>query len=212
MNTLFDFPVEKDDETEPENGTTDGQKARRPAKVAASSATAELSAMGAAASDIDVLDRDAKHRVVRWLADRYGGVAVGPTMPGPAAPVQRATGAGAPPPADKSPTTYTTFAEMYDRAEPRDDGEGIVTAIYWLQAGGATQTDSFHINKELNDLGRKVARVRDILPKLMAAKPALVLQVSHGKGQAGHRIVKLSAAGTKAVEAALAAGGFEHVG
>ena len=211
MNTLFDFPVEKEEEPETPKGTTDRSKAGHSAKSPAFSAAAELAAMAAAASAIDPLDEDAQHRIARWLADRYGGGAIGPAAPVGAARSAPVTGGSPALAAEIAPATYATFAEMYDRAQPRDDSESVLTAIYWLQSAGATQTDSLHINKELNDLGRKVARVRNVLPTLMNSRPALVLQVTHGKGQQGHRIVKLSAAGTRAVEAALAAGGFEHV-
>lgn len=211
MNTLFDFPVEKDEEPETPKVAADGLKARRSAKAPTSSAAAELAAMAAAASAIDPLEEDAQRRIARWIADKYGGGAVGPAASVATAASTRVASGSPALAAEAAPASYATFAEMYDHAQPRDDGESVLIAIYWIQSGGATQTDSLHINKELNDLGRKVARVRDVLPKLMNSKPALVLQVTHGKGQQGHRIIKLSSAGTKAVEAALAAGGFENV-
>ena len=169
----------------------------------------ELAAMSVATDALEPLSESARHRVVRWLSDVYGtGSAAGT-----GAEVRRQH-PHEPKPQDPAPNnaTFDTFAELFDALGPRDDDERVLAAMYWrLTHDDEAQTDSFHVNKALKDLGHAVDRVRNVLPRLQGTKPALVLQVSHGKGASGRRIVKLSLAGVRRIEAALAAGGFEKV-
>jgi len=172
---------------------------------------AELAAMSVVANALETLTDPVRARVIHWAAERYG---VGMKRSGGQSP-RRSRGAeerDVDDDVEDLPVTgYDTFAELFDRLSPRNDGERVLAAMYWLQVVGDQATvQSLDMTKILTDLGHRVDRIRDVLPGLQSGKPALVLQVRHGAGPQGRRVVKLSKAGVNAVGAALAAGGFEN--
>jgi hypothetical protein len=145
--------------------------------------------------------------VIHWAAERYR---VTIRTLGSPSPRRAHPGDGRDDAVEEQPSDgYDTFAELFDHLSPRNDDERVLAAMYWVQVvlNQATVT-SLDMTKILTDLGHRVDRIRKVLPSLQGGTPALVLQVSHGSGRQGRRVVKLSRAGIKAVEAALAAGGF----
>jgi hypothetical protein len=171
----------------------------------------ELAAMAAVAKALDPLSGPVRARVISWAAGRFGAPAMAPAVRGaavsrkgePAAVAEQTTDSG----------EYATFAELFDRLSPRNDDERILAAMYWLQVVQHQATmKSLDMTRILTDLGHRVDRIRDVLPRLQRGKPARVLQVSHGRGPKGRRVVKLSNAAITSIEAALNAGGFENAG
>lgn len=167
----------------------------------------ELAAMSAAAPVLQNLPPASRRRAIAWLGQLYDAPAARPTPAGsPRSGAHERSEGG-----ESAPAEAAAFADLFDRLAPRSDGERVLAALYWLQVIQSKPTaTSLDMNRLLNDLGHWVERIRLVLPELQTSRPALVVQVRHGGGQQGRRVVKLSAAGTRAIEAALAAGGFEH--
>lgn len=170
----------------------------------------ELGAMSAVAKAVESLPDRGRARVIEWAAKRYGVATV------PSRGVSLVMGSSAREQDSDAPdehVAYETFAELFDRLSPRTHDERVLAAMYWLQVVQNQPTaTSLAMTNILSDLGHRVDRIRDVLPRLQGARPALVLQVSRGSGKSGHRVVKLSVVGIRTVETALAAGGFENVG
>jgi hypothetical protein len=163
--------------------------------------------MSTAAAALKPLPAASRRRAIAWLAELFGdgrGDAVAWLDRKPVR-IERGAGSGPRPGGE-----HDSFADLFDRLSPRTEPERVFAALYWIQViqqrPSATALD---ITGALAPLGHKVDRVRDVLPALQGARPALVLQVSRGSGKQGRRVVKLSTAGVRAVEVALAAGGFE---
>lgn len=166
----------------------------------------ELTAMSAAANALRPLSADSRRRAIAWLAELFNT----PYTPSHAPGVQARPAALPAPTASTTSGEYETFADMFDALSPRNDAERVLSALYWLQVfESRPSAKSLDMTKLLTDLGHRVDRVRTVLPALQSTKPALVIQVSHGSGAHGRRVVKLTAAGIKRVQAALSAGGFE---
>jgi hypothetical protein len=98
--------------------------------------------------------------------------------------------------------TFSSFADLYDAADPTTQSDKALVAGYWLQICEGTDTfASQAANKLLVELGHKVANITLAFSQLKAAKPSLVLQVSKsGKSQQAHKKLKLSRAGVQRVE------------
>lgn len=102
----------------------------------------------------------------------------------------------------KNPARFGTFAELFDAAQPKTNGEKALVGGYWVQVcNGADSFYGLSINKSLKDLGRGLSNVTHALNALKGRKPALVLQLrKSGKSQQARKTYKVTAAGIEAVE------------
>lgn len=101
------------------------------------------------------------------------------------------------------PTSYSSFAELFDAAHPQSNADRALVAGYWLQVcQGAESFSGLAVNTELKHLGEAVANITNALESLKTQKPALALQLKKsGKSQQARKSYKITVAGVKAVEA-----------
>jgi hypothetical protein len=174
----------------------------------------EIEAMGKVSKALGVLEEEARGRVIRWAAERYG-VTLG------AAPRKQVGGGEGNPGGediddgdeneeqahDESPD-WEHFAELYDATGASTHPEGMLVAAYWVQVlKGQGSFGSLELNKLLKDLGHGVTGTAKVMSNLIAKKPALILQLKKsGKSQQARKTYRLTDAGKKAVEQMIANG------
>jgi hypothetical protein len=180
---------------------------------------AEIEAMGKVADAIGDLEEDARARVLRWAAERYG---VETTQPrrrrSKVEDVDEETdfddeddedggdGSGSTGSGTTSRHEFAHFAELYDAVDPSTDAERVLVAAYWTQVHlGKPTFGSQELNKLLKDLGHGVTSINKALISNMRKKPALILQVARGgSSQQARKKAKVTEAGLKWVRAKLA--------
>jgi len=103
---------------------------------------------------------------------------------------------------DDSPSTYSTFAELFDSADPQTNADKALVAGYWLQHHeGHEGFDSQSANKLLKNLGHGLGNITNALSALKDQKPALVLQLKKsGSSQQARKTYKVTVAGTNAIK------------
>lgn len=179
----------------------------------------EIEAMGKVSKAIGGLEDEARSRVIRWVAERYG-VTLG------AAPRKQAAGGGvgagesfsggvlddeeAPdePRSVSEDHTWDHFAELYHASGASTHPEGMLVAAYWVQTLQKQESfGSFELNQLLKDLGHGVTGTAKVMTSLITKKPALILQLKKsGKTQQARKTYKLTDAGKKVVEQMVANG------
>lgn len=164
----------------------------------------EFAAMQAVYKALEPLDDDARKRVVEYVSARLEIATpahVAPTIVQPTGDEEFDETAldteetGAP--------KFGSFAELYDSAQPKNNGEKALVAGYWLQVCQAADSfDGFSANKELKHLGHGIPNITNAIDALKGQKPALVLQLKKsGKSRQARKTYKVTNAGVKAVEA-----------
>lgn len=174
----------------------------------------EIEAMGMVSKALGGIEEEARGRVVRWAAERYG-ITLG------AAPRKQIGGAGGKDVggdefddddldehADDEVPAWDHFAELYHASGASTHPEGMLVAAYWVQVLKSQESfGSLELNKLLKDLGHGVTGTAKVMTTLIAKKPALVLQLKKsGKSQQARKTYKLTDAGKKAVEQMIANG------
>lgn len=182
----------------------------------------EIEAMGKVSKALGSLEEEARGRVIRWAAERYG-VTLG------AAPRRQAAGTGGNGGVggfvggelddedelddhhnhhDVETPTWDHFAELYHASGASTHPEGMLVAAYWVQVLKKQESfGSLELNKLLKDLGHGVTGTAKVMTTLIAKKPALILQLrKSGKSQQARKTYKLTDAGKKAVEQMIAKG------
>ena len=174
----------------------------------------EIEAMGNVSKALGGLEEEARGRVVRWAAERYG-ITLGATQL-----KQTGGGAGAitggdeidedelDEHADDEVPAWNHFAELYHASGASTHPEGMLVAAYWVQVlKGQDSFGSLELNKLLKDLGHGVTGTAKVMTLLIAKKPALILQLKKsGKSRQARKTYKLTDAGKKAVEQMIANG------
>jgi hypothetical protein len=171
----------------------------------------EIAAMSqvVAALDSGGLDDDARMRVLRWAADRYG-VSIAPTMP------VRASAASSdglvedkpsriPDVRDASEPVFEQFVDLFDAVDPKSDVDKALTAAYWLQVVSKQPSwQSLRVNNLLKDMGHGVPNVTSALRSAQQRKPALVRQVAKsGRAAQSWKTYKLTTSGVAHVRRGL---------
>jgi hypothetical protein len=163
----------------------------------------EIEAMGNVVAALDRLgdDNDARVRVLRWAADRYG------VQIAPAEPVKLSAGmldglAEDKPPRsadarDAAEPTFGQFVDLFDAIDPRSDVDKALTAAYWLQVVSKQSSwQSLRVNNLLKDMGHGVGNVTSALRSAQERKPALVRQVhKSGRSAQSWKTYRLTTAG-----------------
>jgi hypothetical protein len=168
----------------------------------------EIEAMTGVAESLAALDDEARSRVLRWAAEKFG---VG---------LPRARQNGRPEgtssvdadnsvrdvdeddvSADDGPgqDAYKHFAELFSAVDPKNEMEKAMTAAYWIQVvQGKNEWQSQSLNKELKDLGHYISTINKALTAGIEKRPALVLQLKKsGATRQGRKTYKLSGEGIK---------------
>ena len=98
---------------------------------------------------------------------------------------------------------FSSFAELHDAANPKTNADRALVAAYWFQV--SLKQESFNAaeaNKELTQLGHKIANITDAIDTCRKQKPALVLQLKKsGTSRQARKTYKISHAGIGSVEA-----------
>ena len=142
----------------------------------------EIDAMSAVASALNELEEDARGRVLRWAAERFGvGINVSTGRRGGGPPGDFGGGAGDEVSdeeiADEAPV-YEHFAELFAKAQPKTEPDKALVAAYWLQAiQGQSTWQSAVLQKELKNLGHAIGNITDALSSNMRKKPQRIIQL-----------------------------------
>jgi len=161
----------------------------------------EIEAMGQVASALDNLADNARARVLRWAADRYGTPVATATIARTTAGAQeegledrlpRATQVR-----DAPEPSFEQFVDLFDAVDPKSDIDRALTGAYWLQVISKQDSwQSLRVNNLLKDMGHGVANVTSALRTAQERKPALVRQVhKSGRSQQSRKTYKLTTAG-----------------
>jgi hypothetical protein len=151
------------------------------------------------------LDDDARVRVLRWAAERYG-VSIAQTVsvrPGTSTADGLAEDktSRVPEVRDMSEPVYEDFVDLFDAADPKSDVDKALTAAYWLQVVSKQPSwQSLRVNNLLKDMGHGVGNVTSALKSAQERKPALVRQVAKsGRTAQSWKTYKLTTSGVSHV-------------
>ena len=174
-------------------------------KAAATDPLAEVQAMGKLAEAVAGLDDDARARVLRWAADRYGVTVTGSRVKSVGASSGGASsesvgndgsngGGGS--------QRFPDIAELYAAAAPEMDTDKALVAAYWFQfCEGRPEFNSQEVNTALKNLGHPIKSITSAFDNLKARKPAPVMQLrKSGTTKQARKTYKLTVAGKQAVE------------
>lgn len=154
---------------------------------------AEINAMSEIINSLVDLDDEARVRVLRWVADRYG-IQIGKVTAHTSKVAQGS---------DEEPESeFEDVATLYDRANPKTDAEKAIVVGYWFQEiEGKSELGSQEINTQLKHLGHGVKNITSALSDLIKRKPRLVIQVQKsGKSQQARKKYKITNEGVKFVK------------
>lgn len=142
----------------------------------------EIEAMSSVATALADLEDEARHRVLRWAADRYGvvmspstrradnSVSNGDDLDGAADVTEAEIAEEAP--------AYQHFAELFAAASPKSNEDKALVAAYWVQVHeGQDSWGSRRLNSELKNLGHSIANITDALTSNIRKKPQRVIQL-----------------------------------
>ncbi|TDC62471.1 hypothetical protein [Streptomyces hainanensis] len=177
----------------------------------------EIEAMSAVSSAFSELEDEARARVLRWAADKYGAPLSHTLKSGSQTDhltvdandaVQQVPGEVMRPASTQSAATYEHFADLYSAASPTTRQERVLVAAYWFQKVVGQETfQSSELNRELKHLGHYVDHVAEALSSNINKKPQLVLQVrKNGAKRQARKVYKLSGEGIKVVESMITLG------
>lgn len=173
-------------------------------------ADSEVDAMAAVAGALAELEEGARHRILRWAADRYG-VTLG--KGGRPAPDGGGKGGGyaLDEITDEEITAedpvFEHFADLFNACDPKTGEDKALVAAYWFQSvQGQPTWQSAHLQRELKNLGHAVPNIAESLSQGIRRKPARVLQVSKaGSSKQARKTYKLTHEGFVYVQGMMAA-------
>ncbi len=107
----------------------------------------------------------------------------------------------------KDEKDFAEFAELFSASRPHSASDRALVAAYWLQVVGGGETFTGQsVNKELSNIGHKIANVTNALSTLRDAKPQQVLQLAKtGTSKQARKTYKLSRVGINRVKTMIAA-------
>lgn len=152
----------------------------------------ELKAMSDVFGILEGLDEGARSRVLNWAFNKFDLSPAANNQPHLPAVITHENNDG----------DFKTFADLYNSAQPSNNGDKALLAGYWLQqCQGHTEFPSQLANKELQNLGHYLANITDAFTQLKSKKPALAIQVKKsGKSQQARKQYKLTQAGIDTVK------------
>lgn len=169
-------------------------------------ADVEVEAMAAVADALGELEDDARGRVLRWAAERFG-VKVG------AQPVAGRAGGNATSGDEVTDEEITAedpvfehFADLFNACQPRTGEDKALVAGYWYQSvQGSPTWQSAELQKELKNLGHALPNIAESLSQAIKRKPARVLQLSKaGSSKQARKTYKLTHEGLVYVQGMMA--------
>jgi hypothetical protein len=154
----------------------------------------EIEAMASVVGILDELEEDARERVIRWLADKYGAVTARKSLRPASAGVQQSGGDG-----DQE---FEDVGSFFHAAEPSNNPECALVVGYWLQeVEGEDNIDAQQVNKQLKHLGHGIGNITRAFESLMNRRPALAIQIRKtGKTRQARKKYKITTAGKAEVQ------------
>ena len=108
-----------------------------------------------------------------------------------------------PPEADNAGTEeFESLGDFFDAADPQSEADRALVVAYWLQVvEGASDFESFPVNKHLKNLGHPVSNITRAFDSLMGQTPRLILQTSKsGSSKQARKKYKVTREGTKRIQ------------
>ena len=168
-----------------------------------SEAVSEFEAIQTMHRALEPLDGEARARVLTYITSLLG-IDVRATSAGAKSPGNDLGGGSKnnDPGRSKQTSVFVSFAELYAAANPASNGEKALVAGYWLQV--CQEAENFTAaaaNKELTNLGYKVANITDAIDSMKNHKPMLILQIQKsGTSRQARKLYKLSHEGEKRIQ------------
>jgi|SRR6185437_5695658 len=158
----------------------------------------EIDAMKQMGQLMEKMGEGARERTLNWLLSKYGMKSGGPPRNVHKLQTEIVT----------TTNDYSSFAELFDVANPNGERERALVAAYWTQVCmGAESFPSQALNDQLKDLGHRVSNITDALTRLKSDKPALILQLKKsGTSKQARKTYKLTQEGIRKVDAMISAG------
>lgn len=158
----------------------------------------EIEAMTTLSEALNGLEEQARVRVLRWAADRYGIRQALASGTGQA-------NSGSQEALKEQGETFTHFVDLYDRVSPNSEVERAITGAYWLQViQNQSSWQSRQVNDLLKDVGHGIGNITDALDDAQKRKPALVRQMAKsGRSRQARKTYKLTTSGISFVQARL---------
>ena len=168
-----------------------------------SEATNEFEAIRAVHDALEPLDDEARTRILTYIASLLGidsAVVVNREVSAEGNDGEEVQGKDATESVKQIPD-FSTFAELYARANPKSNGEKALVAGYWLQeCEGADSFTGAAANKELNHLGHKLSNITDAIEQMKNRKPMLILQLKKsGTSRQARKLYKVSQEGVNRI-------------
>jgi hypothetical protein len=162
----------------------------------------EIKAIGAISEALNKLSEEQQSNVLLYINARYAGQTVG-----------RSSSAGVPT-TGLGAEKFESLGDFFDALDPQTEADRVLAVGYWLQVvQGASDFESFPVNKELKNLGHTVSNITRALDTLISQTPRLVLQVSKtGSSKQSRKKYKITREGIKRVQAALKQDGGDDNG
>jgi hypothetical protein len=162
----------------------------------------EIKAIGAITETLNNLSEEQRRNVLLYINARYAGQ----TVPRSSTTAPPTSGLGA--------EKFESLGDFFDALDPQTEADRVLAVGYWLQVvQGASDFESFPVNKELKNLGHTVSNITRALDTLISQTPRLVLQVSKtGSSKQSRKKYKITREGIKRVQATLEQDGGDNGG
>jgi len=173
----------------------------------------EIGAINTCYEILNGLPAPARKRVVNWLAERFGSATEQSSTTTkenePARAEAEGNGAGEVE-AGKSladEDSSQEFATAFSKAKPKTAADKVLfTAWYLSEKMGVKDLTSLRINKMLTHLGHKPTNASAEVRRLIAGKPALMIQMrKQGKSKQARKLLRVSEEGKEAARKMLEA-------
>ena len=160
----------------------------------------EIEAMKTIAAALEPLDEAARQRALQWAVSRFRTTRA-PAAATPDEPVEIAANGES----DGRGSSFQTFAELFEAANPTTEREKALVASYWAQVcEDETSFAAQTLNTQLKDLGYGVGNITEALTALKSERPALVLQLKKsGTSRQARKTYKLTQEGIRRVQTML---------
>lgn len=164
----------------------------------------ELQAMQTLLSALELLEVDARERVITWVIGRYDMLPMRSRKTGHEDENEGSDdGSGQRQFAPANGTmSFNSLAELFAAADPQTNGQKALVVGYWLKK--SERIDDFEsqsINAELKHLGHGVSNITAALEELKSTKPALAIQLrKSGTSRQARKKFRITHEGLKVVD------------
>jgi hypothetical protein len=163
----------------------------------------ELDAMKKIAEALEPLDDAARARALQWASSRFRPTKGTTWLEADARPTDSSAHTASSSVHTASVGPYTSFAELFDAANPITERDKALVAAFWIQCcENVSSFPSQLLNTLLKDLGHGIGNITEALTALKNEKPALVLQLKKsGTSRQARKTYKLTQEGAKRISA-----------